>query len=133
MPGRLELMQPVFQVMIVRVVVWWFCACVSTGGISSGLSYCVLGWYPLIGCVHFISSSRILWGMWGNLFIKFCMFIKWPFAILSLRYEYTCAMVVIWVIEVGVMCCFVGYVFGGWLCSLRSMIKHLGSRLLDIS
>ena len=32
MPGRLELMQPVFQVIIDRVVVWWCVVCVFAGG-----------------------------------------------------------------------------------------------------
>ena len=64
MPGRLELMQPMFQVTIDRVVVWWWwCVCEFAGGGWSGFSYRELGWYPLIGCVHLANSFIILWGV----------------------------------------------------------------------
>ena len=57
MPGRLDLIQPVFHVIMVRDVV--LCMCVSTGDVWLWFIFLVLGWYPLMGCVHLINSSRI--------------------------------------------------------------------------
>ena len=68
--------------------------------------------------------------MRGNSFLKSCIVMRWPWAMLSLMYVYTCGMVVVWEGGVSVMCC--GCVRGGWLCNRRRMVRHLGSRLLDI-
>ena len=63
-PGRLELMHPVFHVIIFKVVIaWWLYVFVIMAGVGLGFVSCVGGWYPLIGWVHLVSSSRIFRGM----------------------------------------------------------------------
>ena len=44
MPGRLELRQPVFHVIIFRLVVRWVCVCMVTGGIGFVFTVFVVGW-----------------------------------------------------------------------------------------
>ncbi len=67
-PGRLEFMQPVFHVIIFRVVAWWFWVFVCVGGLWC-FGIFMLGWYPLTGCVHFCISYRIVCRMYCSFFV----------------------------------------------------------------
>ena len=84
MPGRLELIQPAFQVMIFSCDV----ECVSTIEMIFGLwMLCggsVLGWYPMTSRVHLVSSCKICWDMCGSSFFKVAMSMTSPLAIFVL-------------------------------------------------
>ena len=55
-----------------------------------------------------------------------------PLAILSLMLEYACAMVVMEILE-GEYCDVVSNVLDGISCSLRKIVRYLGSRCVVMS
>ena len=81
MPGRLVLIHPAFQVMILS----WDAECVLSVEVGcEGWVFCggfMFGWYPMIGKVHLVSSCKICGGMWGISFVKLVIFVVSPLAI----------------------------------------------------
>ena len=80
MHGRLELMQPAFQVVIFNVEVRCLSVRVLVVEVWVGLAIFVVGWYPFTFSVHLSSICRIWCGTFGISFFKVVMFIVSPLA-----------------------------------------------------